>query len=418
VRVTKVLAQITQQIPLKKGWNLVSFYVTPENINLMEIVRPLINEGSLVMVKDETGKTVEFIRKKGWLNKIGTWKNSEGYAILVNKNTNLLVTGLPIRESVKIDLNSGWNLISYPSQIPQNALDLLDGLIDSRNLVKVQDETGASVEWINKLHKWVNEIGNFKPGEGYKVLMSAADTLEINQSSQGIINNFKSASGLSTPQFYENNWKDNGMDQMNIFLFMDVTKKSGFNYGDEVGVFDRMNCVGSIVINELSEEYLPIVVSADDPMTDEIDGFVRGDSISFKTWKKVKGNSNVLPVDFLEGSNGLFEPNGTALVVLKTKDNESPVSEVRKINAYPNPFKYKLFLELEGNANTDVIIQIRNAAGEVVYKQNITLQDAEKFQWQWDGCSSSGDEAIPGLYLVHVQSTDRMIDEVIKVVKR
>jgi len=80
----------------------------------------------------------------------------------------------------KIPLSEGWNILSsgiIPSTA--NMMDLFQPLMNNSTLVKIQNEAGASLEYVNGAIGWVNNIGNFQNTEGYKVKVSANDTLRI-----------------------------------------------------------------------------------------------------------------------------------------------------------------------------------------------------------------------------------------------
>nr|NQU93905.1 fibronectin type III domain-containing protein [Bacteroidota bacterium] len=140
---------ITQNIPLQSGWNLMSFRVEPENWNMLDIVEPLINEGVLYKVLDETGGSIfhlPFPPPNGqWSNTIGEMANTEGYYIKVTGNAQLPLEGLPVGTPLDIPLTEGWNIISYPCEQPQNALDAVQPLIVEGLLYKVIDETGGTI---------------------------------------------------------------------------------------------------------------------------------------------------------------------------------------------------------------------------------------------------------------------------------
>ena len=78
----------------------------------------------------------------------------------------------------KINLNSGWNIIS--ANIKPSNTDLkgiFRNLIDAGKLKKVMDESGKTLENFGAFGGWKNSIGNWQPTEGYKVNVPAATVL-------------------------------------------------------------------------------------------------------------------------------------------------------------------------------------------------------------------------------------------------
>ncbi|MBN2347465.1 MAG: PKD domain-containing protein, partial [Bacteroidales bacterium] len=66
--------QVTQNISLQNGWNIFSLYVIPENISMLNIVQPLIDQNRLVKVQNESGASIEQIpNTTTWINQIGNW---------------------------------------------------------------------------------------------------------------------------------------------------------------------------------------------------------------------------------------------------------------------------------------------------------------------------------------------------------
>ncbi|MDP8266760.1 MAG: FG-GAP repeat protein [Candidatus Aceula meridiana] len=163
-----------QRISLKPGWNVVSFNVLPENMDMESIFEPLINQGILEIIQDDGTGTL-------WpaynINTIGQMSTNEGYKVKMTANAALTVTGPAAPLPAVLTLDQGWNTIGYPSGEEQSALSILQPLIDSEVLMQAIDENNNTVSFIGGT--WVNQIGNFKPGEGYHVKVSSACSLII-----------------------------------------------------------------------------------------------------------------------------------------------------------------------------------------------------------------------------------------------
>ncbi len=73
-------------IPLKKGWNIISF---PYNgsVDALKVLQPLIEAGILEKVQDEQGNSIEnWGNSLEWINGIGNFNAGEGYLVQVNQN--------------------------------------------------------------------------------------------------------------------------------------------------------------------------------------------------------------------------------------------------------------------------------------------------------------------------------------------
>ncbi len=81
-------------------------------------------------------------------------------------------------------------------------------------------------------------------------------------------------------------WPGNGQDHMNLYALTAILDGNDLQPSDAIGVFDADICVGVGILTEVltGSNYLGIKVSQDDPDTPEIDGYISGNSITFKIW--------------------------------------------------------------------------------------------------------------------------------------
>lgn len=169
----------TQQINLKKGWNIFSVNLLPLNNDLKDIMQQLTAKNSLLTVQDQAGKTFEnWGPFGGWVNNIGKISEKEGYKINVRNDCVLKITGRIINFPLTISLSKGWNTIAYPKKMPMDALQFLQPLIANGTLEKVLDETGNSME-PDANGEWINTIGTIKPNKGYQIKVTEAGELVI-----------------------------------------------------------------------------------------------------------------------------------------------------------------------------------------------------------------------------------------------
>lgn len=171
--------EFTQKISLIKGNNLLSAYIAPGNPNVSSVMKTLVDNGYLTKMTDETGKSFSLVRNVGWVNNIGNMEKTEGYLLAIATNCTLDIIGRKVKLPLDIPLKSGWNYISFPKTVAENAMTVIQQLIDQNKLVKVQDESGNSIENLKRLGGWKNGIGNFEPGKSYKVNVNSDGILTI-----------------------------------------------------------------------------------------------------------------------------------------------------------------------------------------------------------------------------------------------
>lgn len=361
----------TQQIEILKGYNLISTYVSPQNSSVSAVTSTLIDQGNLIKMQDEAGNSFEnWGAFGGWINQLGSLKETEGYQLQAANNCTLQVTGRSIATPLDISLKTGWNIISYPRTDAVNAMDVVQTLIDQNKLLKVQDEQGNSIENWQLYGGWKNGIGNLIPGKAYKVKMSADAILAFQKSYP------KSALVTAKPEqteFYHSSVEGNGTDHMNI----NITDLNtiGLSAGDELAAFDGAVCVATIKITEANvlsgSACLAASFSTD---TQKPNGFKVGNPIQIRTWNKLKGNESKVNAEVITGQMK-YEKNASVLVKMKSASLATGINnlnDVVKIDVFPNPCRGKFTVRLSENPEQGSRIDVLDISGHTVASRLIS----------------------------------------------
>ncbi len=322
---------VIQTIELKKGWNVFSSYVFPSDSSIDAIQNMLSSSNILWEVEDENGNTYE---KKGnnWINNIGNFQKTEGYKIRVKNSGVLTLKGQEVALPLNIELEKGWNLISFPYNGTVDAMEVIQPLIDAGSLVKVQDEKGNSIEYWGDTEGWINAIGNLNAGEGYFIQVSTSSTLPI-------MNEYEKsalvlANELATTNFRVG-YEGNGSKHMNINIV--GLNEIDFHVGDEIAAFDGDICVGAVKlgISNIEEDAISIRASLSD--NDVLNGFTEGNQITLVVWNAVANEVTQYEVNVIEG-NMTFEAQGSVFAQFSKQETTS-VDEFEsvKVNMFPNP---------------------------------------------------------------------------------
>jgi hypothetical protein len=269
----------------------------------------------------------------------------------------------------------------------------------------VQDEAGRSIEDLGIFGGWMNFIGNFSPGEGYKVKVTTFDTLWIYESytkSGSIL-----ANKIQTTHFITS-FAGNGVDHMNLNL-VDLPINV-LNAGDELAVFDGSICVGAITLSahDLDNRVVSIAVSAADNLG--MKGFSEGDTYELRLWQSKSKIEQILHPVILQGSP-MFVKNESAILSLKNFTGIYDVSvQDETINCYPNPFHKELIIEASLSGDNQIDIQVLNQLGQQVnYLVNNQKVNGGIHRWSWNGVNGIGQRAEPGIYYIRFSMNDKTV---------
>lgn len=326
-----VVQFFTHTINLEKGWNIFSTYLTPTNSNFRNIVEDIENQNILVAIQDENENTYQNEGSR-WINGIGDLEETEGYKMRVKSGSELKINGLPVSLPLNIQLNSGWNIISFPFQGNVNAMEVIQPLINEGILKKVQDERGNSIEyWGNKIG-WINGIGNFKTGEGYLMEVSKNGVLTITEKykKSGLIVNNQSETNHFTRIF-----EGNGYGHMNI----NITGLTDLHLevGDEIATYDGEKCVGTVKLSNLNIANDIVSIQASISDKDIVNGFIEGNKIEILAWRS-NTNEEFHPNLEIIGGTPVFQKYGSVFFLLDiVNSSDTNYNVLKNLKIYPNP---------------------------------------------------------------------------------
>jgi hypothetical protein len=378
--------EYTQTINLKTGYNMVSTYVTPKNPNICAITKTLLDQGYLVKIQDETGQSYENWGATGWINNLGAIQNTEGYQIRVVNNCQFQVVGRQVTLPLDIQLKIGWNIISFPYSVAVDGMNVIQTLIDQGKLVKVQDESGYSIENWGLFGGWKNSIGNLIPGKAYKIKLNADAILTIPQSylkSSIAPVQFEKADHFSTLI------EGNGVDHMNINMVN--ISESGIVAGDELAAFDGELCVGTLKITDnqilSGNASLTASYSTDDKNQN---GFKVGDPIQIKIWSQISGKESIIQSEILKGQM-TYERNASVLVkVVSLSTSANRIEDLVQVDVFPNPAHNKVTVRFSQIPDAGSQIEIMDLSGRKITSRQF-LNQSEEFNLEQQSA---------GIYLV------------------
>ena len=377
-------------LSLREGWNLISSNVTPDEPDMEVLFQSLIIPSQLLKVMDESGNAMENLGSfGGWQNAIGDLALTEGYKVNVTTDCLLNLEGEPAPLPMDIPLTIGWNIIGFPYPWSVTATDIVQQLITRGTLIKVQDEAGRSIEDFGSYGGWVNNIGSFQPGKGYKVKVNAPEVLNLPE----LI--FKSAEVPLTevpPRHFIPAFRGNGVDHMNINL---VALPAGFlRPGDEIGLFDGENCVGALTLlpRHLEARLISIPASAADRNNNP--GFTEGNPVLIRLWKASTGEVMPLEPEIIKGSSSFRKNESLFASLEKYAVTGTPLPGTMAVRIFPNPTSGKMTISLPATLSGDTEVCVMNPAG-----QRVLLTRMNGIRGEIDLSGQA-----PGLYSVRVSN--------------
>ena len=156
-----------QSIAVEPGFQFVSSRINPTDPDMMVVATDIIND-DLDYIRNSVGA---MLRKIGpnWVNGIGDWVGVEGYLIKTGESGEFSVEGAIIPIDTPIDVEAGFQFVSYLPDYGMSAMDAFSSIIGD-NLLYIRNSEGAMLRKIGP--NWVNGIGDCTPTEGYLVKMS------------------------------------------------------------------------------------------------------------------------------------------------------------------------------------------------------------------------------------------------------
>lgn len=155
---TTLKSTVTQSISLSAGWNLISFYVLPEDASITNVFGSNISKVSIVKNNDGFYKP----SKADKLQSLTEFEYGQAYLVKANSAFSISVEGVA-PTSTTISLKAGWNLLGYPKTTEANASNILSGIAGKYTELKDLSSSQTTL----------------KPGKGYYIKMNTNASVTI-----------------------------------------------------------------------------------------------------------------------------------------------------------------------------------------------------------------------------------------------
>ena len=201
--------------------------------------------------------------------------------------------------------------------------------------------------------------------------------------------------------FFPKIYIGNGVDHMNINLVN--LNQTGLLVGDEIGVFDGIYCVGSLVIGvkNMTDNNISIPASANDTIESQPNGYIDGHKIALKCYRS--GIVYQLYFQTVNSTQDIFERGGSMFALVDFSQSTGQVSQnqVETIRMYPNPFDNQLIIELILPQQLLLEIRIFDQSGNLIRTLFNGLSSGHVIL-NWDGKDNNQSQVASGTYYCKV----------------
>lgn len=343
-------------IQIPQGWSGLSSWVLPHNPAIENVFLSIQNE--LIIL--QTMNAMYFPAQN--VNTIGNWESQDAFKIKVAEASTLRISGFE-EVNKNLALDAGWNLTPVISNLPVDPVQLFSTVPADLKIAK--DVAGSGVYWPEY---GINSIGSLLPGKAYFVKMNAAGTVTFPANDFTVLktDNLPNAAAENSPWGLAVSTPSSHI----IAIPESITT----NFGDEVfvGAFTTTGIfAGACPIQKGHSQVL--VVNADDPMTQETDGFMVGETLKFRIWNIQTGEESELKATFNPNQpdhSGLFAADGISAMTSLEIVNNTFENSLGNLQIFPNPTQG--VINISGIKVGSVLkVTVFNQTGQQVLSQTI-----------------------------------------------
>lgn len=391
------------EISLEKGWNLISSYVMPQNSDISDVFAPIADD--VILVKNDLG---DIHVPTFNINNIGNWNIQKGYKVKAKDDTVLRILGHKVSPTnTGIDLHPGWQIISYLRDTPSNVMNEIGAIAGDIIIIK-----GASGGVAIPIFG-INNLGDFQPGQGYKVKAINNNTLFYSDNTPFTGNPVVEERSEELSYFTD---KIANTGNNATMVFLNEAVENILNEGDEVGIFTKEGRLSGAAV--YTGNHFAITIWGDDTETEhEKDGFDNNENYIVKHWNHQTQALSEWTIDYLQGDN-LYQEDAVAITAAVTPSNileeptTTPLAQHIVMESTPNPANEQMTIHLQIPTDTDATIQLVDMNGKVIALPFTGLLHKGQHQLE-----VSLDNIPAGVYLYQLKTSEGVLAKKVVVTK-
>jgi hypothetical protein len=340
------------QIPLALGWNMISSYINPTDINVENLLEPI--QENLLLLRNNAGEL--YFPSLG-INTIGNWDIAQGYKAYMMEEATLDIFGTKVvPEETPIELPQGWNWIAYLRDDEMSVVTAFEDIVDEILLVK----NNVGNMYFPSLN--INSLGNLEPTQGYQIYMMDAATLAY--PANGSPRQALKGSELTPKATYiVPEIKRTGNSMSLVIETVDLLNNS------EIGIWTSDNVlVGS---GKVHYSKAAITVWGDNEQTEDIDGAKQLESLKAMVFDKESAISyeiELANIHSLRTSKNQEYLSFSTEDIIMAKAVNSSINNADDLllTCKPNPTTGETVIEYSLETNSFVSIKLYSMAGQLI----------------------------------------------------
>jgi len=381
---------VTQQIPLVKGWNWISFNVIPEINTLADVLNYNKTNEDILKTSTNLGGQATYYDGVWYVDKGVLW--GVGYKLFVKSDNpgSINVKGTPAPLG-PINLTKDWNWLGYCPQMELDAdIALKGGLWKDENVLKTSPDKGGQATYYD--NKWWGPGYIMKPGLGYLIKINEPSTLTYNGSGTKSISDIVDGieiSGWENPGGFENTMGAHVQITYNNKL---ITSENAF-----IGAFKNGECVGAAkVYNGPADKQFQLSIASN---------FENQEGIVLKYYDSQSDRTYELDKNFKFQKDMVL---GTIAnpIVYNISDKNIIEELVQSPMVYPNPFEDELNFEFRLFESQNVTIDLFDVTGKLVAKILNNKLEKGKHKITWQTNDAKNGQLNSGIYVSIIKTAD------------
>ncbi|HQF01271.1 MAG TPA: carboxypeptidase regulatory-like domain-containing protein [Bacteroidales bacterium] len=339
----------SQDILIPLGWSGWSAYINPMGTSFENVVASVVND--MVITQHFT----EMFWPQYGINTMGNFTSDHGYISKMSASATLSIEGMMAVPT--IILNAGWNLFPILVDCNLDAAEVFGGIT---GFIIGYEVAGNGIYYPAGS---IATLTTLVSGKAYWVKVSGATTYTFPECVKG------AKASYIAPLRHTNTtpWNEPTYTGSSHIVVFNADASVSFAKGDMIGAFTNDGACAGLTLCD--GKAVSLALFADDITTSVKDGFVQGESLTFKLYRQSNDTEYILVVSYSSQApnyDGLFEANGLSVINNVTMYATGIGSQdLTSLTVYPNPSQ-GLFNVSVDNHSQDVNWVVTDAKGRYV----------------------------------------------------